>query len=205
MTDVVLLSGGVDSALCLALHPSAVALSFDYGQTHRAELLAARAIAEHYRAPHKIVTIHGLSGSSLLGDGKIPTGRSEDEIANGIPSTYVPGRNSIFASVAIGLCESLGGGAVVLGVNAIDYSGYPDCRPEWVEAMQTLANVATLGVVTIKAPLVNMTKVDIFSTAAELDVPIDDTVSCYLGSNCGTCDSCIIRNEATVEVFGYAR
>lgn len=204
---VVLLSGGLDSATTLAIAKQAgfscYALSFDYGQRHRAELAAAKVVAQHLQATqHKVITI-GLDeiGGSALTDTQLnipTTPTASDEI----PITYVPARNTVFLSLALGWAEVLDADDIFIGVNAIDYSGYPDCRPAFINAFQSLANVATRrGVegyrMNIQTPLITLSKADIIRKGIALGVDFSLTVSCYQadadGSACGVCDSCRLR------------
>ena len=206
---VVLVSGGLDSATVLAmarhdgfeLH----AISFDYGQRHRFELDAARKVCEANSVASRVVfpVDTGIfAGSALTNDIDVPHFRSDDEISDGIPVTYVPARNTIFLAVALGLAESIGAHDLFIGVNAIDYSGYPDCRPEFIEAFETMANLGTkVGAegerITIHTPLVSLTKGQIIRRGLELGVDYGLTHSCYDpsddGVSCGTCDSCRLR------------
>ncbi len=204
---VILLSGGLDSITALAIAGKqgfeCYALSFDYGQRHNSELEAAKHIARHYQvADHKIVNL-GLAsiGGSALTDPEL----SVPEVAqDGIPITYVPARNTIFLSFALGWAEVLHSDNIFIGVNAVDYSGYPDCRPEFIRAFQTLANLATkVGVegevIKIHTPLIEMSKAGIIQTGLSLDVDYAHTVSCYAadaeGRGCGKCDACRLRAE----------
>jgi 7-cyano-7-deazaguanine synthase len=204
---VVLLSGGLDSATLLAIAREELfdcyALSFDYGQLHRAELKAASFIAEVLGAKeHQVMEIPiGTLGGSALTDASIPV---PDEGGEGIPVTYVPARNTVFLSLALAWAEVLQAEAIFIGVNAIDYSGYPDCRPEFITAFQALAGLATKqGVannpVTVKAPLVDLTKAEIIARGVELGIDYSLTVSCYradgTGRACGQCDACRFRQE----------
>ena len=204
---VVLVSGGLDSATVLAMAKSqgfrCFTLSFDYGQRHRAELVAAQKIAVAYPdVVHKVVTLNLDSiGGSALTDQDIAVPESPTE---GIPVTYVPARNTIFLSIALGWAEVLEASRIFIGVNAVDYSGYPDCRPEFIEAFTQLANVATKvgvegGVMQICAPLSALSKADIIRAGVALGVDYSATVSCYqadaLGRACGRCDSCRLRRE----------
>ncbi len=207
---VVLLSGGLDSATVLAMALDAGvtvhALSFRYGQKHAHELTAARrAAARAGVTDHVIVDIDlAAFGGSALTDPTlaVPHGRAEDEMAAGIPITYVPARNTIFLSYALGLAEVRGATELHIGVNAIDYSGYPDCRPAFVEAFERLANLATKAAVegaglTVVAPLLHLTKADIVRQGLALGVDYGLTHSCYDpaddGAACGTCDACQLR------------
>lgn len=203
---VVLLSGGLDSATLLAIarHQGFCchALSFDYGQIHGAEIAAARRVAAHFDVEHRVLTIPvGSLGGSALTDPSIPV---PDEGGEGIPVTYVPARNTVFLALALAWAEVLRACAIFIGVNALDYSGYPDCRPEFVAAFQDLANLATKQAVEgapveILAPLVNMTKAEIITRGTELGVDYSITVSCYRadpeGRACGRCDACRFRAQ----------
>ncbi|MBS3963440.1 MAG: 7-cyano-7-deazaguanine synthase QueC [Methylomonas sp.] len=201
---IVLLSGGLDSMTVLAIARQqgyhCHALSFDYGQRHNAELQAAQRIAEHYGVDHKIIHL-GLDaiGGSALTDASIAVPETPQP---GIPVTYVPARNTIFLAFALGWAEVLNARDVFIGVNAVDYSGYPDCRPEFITAFQTLANVATkAGVegqrIQIHVPLITLSKADIIRRGIELGVDYAFTVSCYAadhqGRACGVCDACRLR------------
>jgi len=181
------------------------ALSFDYGQRHRIETQAARRAADSLGAKkHRIakIDLRVFGGSALTGDIDVPKQRSETEIANGIPVTYVPARNTIFLAYALGWAEVIQAADIFLGVNAIDYSGYPDCRPEFIEAFQTVANVGTKagvegGRFQIHTPLIKFSKAEIIRKAVELGVDLSLTHSCYDpspdGLACGECDSCLLR------------
>ena len=198
---VVLLSGGLDSATTLAIARaqgfSCHALSFRYGQRHAAELASAQAVARHLGVvEHRIIEIdlRAFGGSALTDDIAVPKDRDDAARAGGIPITYVPARNTIFLAYALGAAEVLGATDIFLGVNAVDYSGYPDCRPEFVEAFERLANVATKAGVegrrmTIHAPLLALTKRDIIARGLELGVDFGMTLSCYDpapdGASCG--------------------
>lgn len=209
---VVLVSGGVDSATALAVARrdgfECHALSFDYGQRHRVELDAAAAVARSLGArEHRIagIDLRAFGGSALTGDIDVPKDRPADTPAGEIPVTYVPARNTIFLSVALGWAEVLGAADIFIGVNAIDYSGYPDCRPEYVKAFEAMANLATkLGVegrrIRIRTPLIDLTKAGIIELGTELGVDYGLTFSCYdptpgTARPCGHCDSCLIRAE----------
>ena len=213
---VVLLSGGLDSSTCLALAKSqgfdCHALSFDYGQRQRQELAAAQAVAQTIGvASHRILKLdmRAIGGSALTSDMAVPKHRSADEIGHGIPVTYVPARNTIFLSYALGLAEVLKANDIFIGVNALDYSGYPDCRPAFIKAFQTMANLATAAGVsgqspmTIHTPLIDMTKAQIVRTALEVGLDIDMTFSCYDpsadGEPCGACDACLLRAKGIAE------
>jgi 7-cyano-7-deazaguanine synthase len=208
---VVLLSGGLDSATALAIARSqgyeTYALSFDYGQRHRIEIEAARKIAKKMGAKeHRVAKIDNsiFRGSALTNAGKIPKARSEKEIGAGIPATYVPARNTIFLAHALAWAETIPAGHIFIGANAIDYSGYPDCRPEFIAIFETLANLGTKAGVEgmrfqIHAPLIKMSKAQIIQKAVELDVDLALTHSCYDpqpgGRACGQCDSCQLRKK----------
>jgi 7-cyano-7-deazaguanine synthase len=206
---VVLLSGGVDStttlAIALAEDYEAYALSFDYGQRHQIETAAARRVADSLGAKeHRVAKIDLciFGGSALTGDVDVPKKRSEKEIAHGIPVTYVPARNTIFLAYALAWAEVIPASDIFLGVNAIDYSGYPDCRPEFIEAFETTANLGTKAGVEgrhlqIHTPLIKFSKADIIRKAVKLGVDLSLTHSCYdptpEGLACGECDSCLLR------------
>jgi 7-cyano-7-deazaguanine synthase len=208
---IVLLSGGMDSATCLAIAREAGfrchALSFRYGQRHAAELAAADRIATVLgAAEHRTVTIdlRAFGGSALTGDTAVPTGRTPAEIGADIPVTYVPARNTIFLGYALAHAEILGARDIYLGVNALDYSGYPDCRPAFVAAFQATARLGTrLTDLTIRAPLLRMSKAEIVMKARALGVDLAMTRSCYAldegGNACGRCDACTIRLRAFAE------
>src|SRR5687768_2252470 len=208
---VVLLSGGMDSAVAAAearAQGFAVnALSLRYGQRHRAELEAAVKVAESVDAARHVMLdldLRAFGGSALTADLPLPTHRSPGEIGSGVPATYVPARNTIFLSCALAWAESLGAYDLFIGVNALDYSGYPDCRPEFIEAFERLANVATRSGTEgagfrIHAPLLRMSKADIVREGLRLGVDFALTVSCYQadadGRACGHCDACLLRAE----------
>ena len=213
---VVLLSGGLDSSTTLALARrdgfACHVLSFDYGQRHRMELDAARRVAQALGViRHEVVTfdLRRFGGSALTDDIAVPKDRVDADIATGIPVTYVPARNTIFLSFALAWAETLGASDIFIGVNSLDYSGYPDCRPEYVEAFQRMADLATKAGVegrqrlTIHTPLIRLTKAAIARTAAELGVPLALTWSCYApaadGAACGRCDSCVLRRRGFSE------
>jgi 7-cyano-7-deazaguanine synthase len=215
MRTIVLLSGGVDSAtvlaLCRAEGRECHALSFRYGQRHVVELEAAARIARSLgAASHRVAAIDVacLAGSALTGGAGVPKGRSEAEIGTGIPSTYVPARNTLFVAHALALAETTGAGEIALGINALDYSGYPDCRPEWLGAMQEVARLGTrVGVsgepVRLVAPLIALTKAQIIRQGHALGVDYGLTLSCYDpdgdGRACGACDSCVLRRKGFAE------
>jgi 7-cyano-7-deazaguanine synthase len=204
---VVLLSGGLDSATVLAIAASAgyecYALSMDYGQRHAAELNAAGRVADHFQVrEHQTVKLdlRQFGGSALTDDAiAVPEEESSD-----IPVTYVPARNTIFLSLALAWAETLDARDIFVGVNAVDYSGYPDCRPEYIESFEKMANLATRAGVegdhfSIQAPLIKLTKAEIIRTGTELGVDYALTVSCYqaddTGAACGKCDSCRLRRQ----------
>jgi 7-cyano-7-deazaguanine synthase len=208
---IVLLSGGLDSATTLAIALSqgyeTYALSFDYGQRHKRELEAAKKIAESLDAKkHLAVKIDNqiFGGSALTDDVDVPKSRSNKEIGASIPVTYVPARNTIFLAHALAWAETIGAGHIFIGANAIDYSGYPDCRPEFMALFETLANIGTKAGIEgarlqIHAPLIKMSKADIVRKAVELGVDLSLTHSCYDplpdGRACGECDSCRLRQK----------
>ena len=214
---VCLLSGGLDSSTCLALalrHFECYALSFDYGQRHRIELEAAARVAQALGAKdHRTakIDLRVFGGSALTADElAVPKRRSLEEIpageiSGGIPITYVPARNTIFLSYALAWAEVLEASDIFIGVNAIDYSGYPDCRPEFISAFERMANLATKAgvegrtVINVHTPLIELTKAGIVKLAAELDVDFSLTHSCYDpspdGRPCGHCDSCLLRRK----------
>jgi 7-cyano-7-deazaguanine synthase len=212
----VLLSGGLDSTTTLAIAKEQCflpyALSFRYGQRHEFELQAATRVANSMGVKqHTIVEIdlRSFGGSALTSDIDVPKGRNSEEMFEGIPVTYVPARNTIFLSFALAWAEVLECSDIFIGVNALDYSGYPDCRPEFIRAFQTLANLATkAGVeghtkVRIHAPLISLTKAEIIKKGIELGVDYSLTSSCYdpsgLGEACGLCDSCQLRRKGFLE------
>jgi len=213
---VCLLSGGLDSATCLALARrdgfACYALTFDYGQRHRFELEAARRVAAALGAERHVLTRIGLDafgGSALTADIAVPKARSLAEMSEGIPVTYVPARNTIFLSFAVAWAEVLESANIFIGVNALDYSGYPDCRPEYIEAYERMANLATKAGVEgrtqlkIHTPLLRLTKAQIVSLAQHLKVPFGLTHSCYDpgpdGRPCGACDACLLRRKGFEE------
>ncbi|HWQ54090.1 MAG TPA: 7-cyano-7-deazaguanine synthase QueC [Bryobacteraceae bacterium] len=211
---VCLLSGGLDSSTCLALARregyECYALSFDYGQRHRVELEAARLVAESLgAAAHRVVTLPAFSHSALTGEFAVPKHTSVAEIGQEIPITYVPARNTVFLSVALAWAEVLEAGNIFIGVNALDYSGYPDCRPEFIEAFEQMANLAIKAAaegrmrVRIHAPLIGMSKADIVRLGHELGLNFSLTHSCYDpgpdGRACGQCDSCLLRRKGFEE------
>ncbi|MCI0335896.1 MAG: 7-cyano-7-deazaguanine synthase QueC [Planctomycetes bacterium] len=213
---VVLLSGGLDSATTAAIARGEgyrlFALSVDYGQRHRFELDAARRVAESLGVARHVVasvSLDQFGGSALTDAIDVPVDRPDDEISHGIPVTYVPARNTVFLSLALGYAEVVGAADLFLGVNAVDYSGYPDCRPEFVAAFEKLANLATkagaLGTMRfrIHTPLIRMTKAEIIRCGTELGVDYGLTHSCYApnsaGTACGRCDACQLRLKGFAE------
>jgi 7-cyano-7-deazaguanine synthase len=207
---IVLLSGGLDSMVCAGLAREAgfsvVALTVDYGQRHRVELESARTIAERMADRHIVLPLdlRAFGGSALTSDLAVP----KDGVGEGIPATYVPARNTIFLSLALGLGEASGARDIYIGVNALDYSGYPDCRPEFIEEFQRLANLATKAGVegdpfTVHAPLLHLTKADIAREAQRLGLDAALSHSCYDplpdGTHCGQCDACRLRAKGFAE------
>lgn len=201
MNLIVLLSGGIDSTVALAMmtandNHAAMAVSFDYGQTHRRELDAAQAIAEHYDVYHRIVDVRAaLPSTSVLTGG---TGDIPETHATTVDATLVPGRNLLMISVGVAIAAGLNAGAVVIGANADDHAGYPDCRPEFIDSVDATARTSTGGQVGVWAPLLRMTKRDIVQLGYELEVPLHLTYSCYRGgiNPCNRCGACESRNEA---------
>ncbi|MBP87056.1 MAG: 7-cyano-7-deazaguanine synthase QueC [Planctomycetaceae bacterium] len=213
---VVLLSGGLDSTTILAiaqaegLEPHAI--SFRYGQRHQIELQAASRIAEAAGVANHIVVdidLRQFGGSALTGDIAVPKNASIDEIGDEIPVTYVPARNTVFLSLALAWAETLRAGSIFIGVNALDYSGYPDCRPEYIDAFEKMANLATRSAVEgtqpikIRTPLLHLTKAQIIRRGLELGVDYSLTTSCYdpnaVGLACGHCDACLLRLKGFAE------
>lgn len=216
---VVLLSGGLDSSTCVAIAKyqgfEVYGLSFSYGQRDNHELNAARKVAKSMNINrHEIIDIdlRAFGGSALTDDIDVPKGRSEEEIDDEIPVTYVPARNTIFLSFALAFAETIESNDIFIGVNALDYSGYPDCRPEYITSFQEMARLATkIGVegddgVRINTPLIDMTKAEIIKTGLSLGVDYSMTTSCYDpaldGSACGECDSCLLRLKGFKEASG---
>lgn len=210
---VVLLSGGLDSATALAEAKAAgfepYALTVFYGQRHAVERDAARAVGDAQGVARHLeleVDLRAFGGSALVGDGEVPKDRPAGEMAHGIPATYVPARNTVMLSMALAWAETLGAFDLFVGVNCVDYSGYPDCRPEYLRAFEGLANLATkagvegTGRFRVHAPLIEMTKEQIILRGRELGVDYGLTHSCYdptpEGLSCGRCDSCTIRLAA---------
>ena len=216
MTAVCLLSGGLDSSTCLALARRegyiCHALSFDYGQRHRVELEAAARVAQALGAARHVVAridLRQIGHSALTGEMVVPKGRSAQEMSQGIPVTYVPARNTIFLAFALAWAEVLEAPDIFIGVNALDYSGYPDCRPEYIEAFERMANLATkAGVegrwrIRIHTPLIWLSKAEIVKLGRELGLDFSLTHSCYdpgaQGRPCGQCDSCLLRRKGFQE------
>jgi 7-cyano-7-deazaguanine synthase len=207
---IVLLSGGLDSSTVLAIAVGrgfdVYAMSFRYGQRHAIELEKAAVVATHLGAAEHIIVdidLRAFGGSALTSDAAVPKGRSEAEMSGGIPITYVPARNTIFLSFALAWAEVLGSSDIFVGVNAVDYSGYPDCRPEYIAAFERMANLATKAGVEgrqqfrIHAPLVTLSKSDIVREGMRLGVDFSMTCTCYdpgpCGEPCAECDACILR------------
>ena len=226
---VVLLSGGIDSATTLAIAQSEgyaiYAISFQYGQRHTLEVERAKMLAKKMEVERHIVVeidLRAFGGSALTDSISVPKNRSDVEMETGIPITYVPARNTIFLSFALAWAETLGVDTIFIGVNALDYSGYPDCRDEYISAYQQMANLATKAGVEgktklrIQTPLIAMTKAEIIKKGTELGVDYGLTLSCYdpdeQGRACGACDSCLLRKKGFIEagvadvtVYGDAR
>ena len=209
---IVLSSGGLDSTTCLAIardegFAPLYSMSFDYGQRHRHELAAAERIAKHFDvAQHRVIKVdlRQFGGSALTADIDVPKDRSESAMAGNIPITYVPARNTIFLSYALAWAEVIDCDNVFIGVNALDYSGYPDCRPEFIESFQRTARLGTKRAnFTVHAPLVHLTKAQIIRRGVELGVDYSMTHSCYdpddRGRACGRCDSCLLRKKGFAE------
>src|SRR5215212_140295 len=213
---VLLLSGGLDSTTMLAYAKDrgfdVHAMTFRYGQRHAAEIEAARRVARHYGVRDHVVVdidLRTFGGSALTADIAVPKDRTDDAIAKGIPITYVPARNTIFLSFCLAWSEVLGASDIFIGVNALDYSGYPDCRPEYIEAYQRMANLATRGgvegttPVRVQTPLLRLSKREIVQLGLSLGVDYSLTLSCYDpttdGVACGHCDSCQLRRKGFAE------
>lgn len=213
---VALASGGVDSSTAMAIAIkqgfNIHALSFDYGQRHHCELSAARNVVQSLGIKDHVIAkidLRIFGGSALTADIEVPKNREPENISDGIPVTYVPARNTIFLSLALGWCEILHAQDIFIGVNAVDYSGYPDCRPEFLQEYERLANLATKAAVEgssryrIHAPLLHMSKSEIIRTGTEAGVDFSLTHSCYdpsaEGLACGVCDSCILRRKGFEE------
>ncbi len=205
MKAVILLSGGLDSTICMSvakeegyeLYP----ISFNYGQRHNRELECAKAVAKHFNVKKHLIidtNMNDIGGSALTDDIEVPEG---DVTRKDIPVTYVPARNLIFLSYALGYAEVLEAEAVYIGVNAVDYSGYPDCRPEFIDKFQELADYSTKAttqdklIIKVKTPLINLTKGEIVKLGVESEAPLELSTSCYKGAEeaCGICDSCKLR------------
>ena len=217
MKTVVLLSGGLDSSTVLAIAVKdgfkPYAISFRYGQRHKVELAAASRIAQSFNVEKHIIVdidMQQIGGSALTDDIDVPKERSEEQMGTGIPITYVPARNTIFLSYALGWAEVLGSSNIHLGVNVLDYSGYPDCRPEYIKAFEVMANLATKAStegekkLSIHTPLINLSKSEIIQKGIDLGVDYSLTSSCYdpssEGEPCGGCDSCQLRNKGFAEI-----
>ena len=212
---VVLLSGGLDSTTVLAIaHTQGYALNaltLQYGQRHAIEVEVARHVAEHYRVQRHVILpldLRQFGGSALTADLAVPKDRTADQMGQGIPITYVPARNTIFLALALGWAETLGATDLFIGVNALDYSGYPDCRPEFVAGFERLANLATkAGIegsrIRVHAPLLHMSKAEIIRRGLDLNVDFAITTSCYDpaadGAACGHCDACLLRLHGFAE------
>ena len=212
---VVLSSGGLDSTTAMAIAKAdgyeIYSLSFSYGQRHTIELEASKRVAKALKAKKHLVIdidLKLIGGSALTDNIEVPKDRGEDEMIKEIPVTYVPARNTIFLSYALGWAEVIGASDIFIGVNAVDYSGYPDCRPEFIEAYESLANLATkVGVdgtsrIKIRTPLINLTKAEIIKKGTQLGIDYAITLSCYdpstKGEACGHCDSCLLRKKGFV-------
>jgi 7-cyano-7-deazaguanine synthase len=214
---VVLLSGGLDSTTALAIAQAegydVFAISFRYGQRHKIELDSARRVAERMRVLKHIVVdidLRQFGGSALTDEIAVPKGRTVSVMAEGVPITYVPARNTVFLSFALAWSETLGSKDIFLGVNALDFSGYPDCRPEFIEAYERMANLATKAGIEggqrlkLHTPLISLTKAQIITRGTELGVDYSMTSSCYdpsaTGAPCGGCDSCLLRQKGFAEL-----
>jgi 7-cyano-7-deazaguanine synthase len=216
VTDaIVLLSGGLDSTTVLAIAQrdafTCHAISFDYGQRHRHELEAAAAVAARAGVSLQVIGVDlaAIGGSALTDDIAVPKGRDADEMAQGIPVTYVPARNTVFLALALAKAEAIGAFDLFIGVNAVDYSGYPDCRPEYVAAFESMANLATKAAVEgtgrfrVRTPLIAMSKAEIVRRGLSLGVDYALTTSCYDPTDqgsCGECDACTLRLRAFADV-----
>jgi 7-cyano-7-deazaguanine synthase len=214
---VVLLSGGLDSTTALAIAQAegydVFAISFRYGQRHKIELDSARRVAERMRVLKHIVVdidLRQFGGSALTDEIDVPKGRTVSVMAEGVPITYVPARNTVFLSFALAWSETLGSKDIFLGVNALDFSGYPDCRPEFIDAYERMANLATKAGIEggqrlkLHTPLISLTKAQIITRGTELGVDYSMTSSCYdpsaTGAPCGGCDSCLLRKKGFAEL-----
>jgi 7-cyano-7-deazaguanine synthase len=209
------LSGGIDSTTTLAIAIEqgyeVYAISFRYGQRHGIELKAAQRIASHFQVKQHLIMVVDLAaigGSALTGDLEVPKDRKIEQLSENVPITYVPGRNIIFLSLALAWAEVLGANAIFIGANAIDFSGYPDCRPEFLAAFENMANLGTKAgaegkKISIHAPLLKLTKAQIIQRGVELGVDYSLTLSCYDpaddGTACGKCDSCLLRKKGFQE------
>ncbi|MBI5755387.1 MAG: 7-cyano-7-deazaguanine synthase QueC [Nitrospirae bacterium] len=213
---VVLLSGGIDSTTTMAIARSEgyelYALSIDYGQRHILELEKASQVAKYFNVKRHIVArvdLREIGGSALTSDIDVPKDRTQKNIAHGIPVTYVPARNTIFLAIALSWAEAIDADTIFIGANVLDYSGYPDCRPEYIRAFEDMANLATkkgvegLTKFKIKTPLINMTKAEIIRKGAQFGIDYSMTHSCYdpreNGAACGRCDSCLLRRKGFSE------
>ena len=213
---VVLLSGGLDSTTTLAIAADegyeVYALTFRYGQRHEVEIEAARRIAEEFSVTEHVIAeidLRSFGGSALTSEIEVPKGRSLDEMGHGIPVTYVPARNTIFLSFALAWAEVIGASDIFIGVNILDYSGYPDCRPEYIEAYERMANLATKAGVEgrqrlkIHTPLIALSKTEIIKKGLELGIDYALTSTCYdpspEGAACGACDACLLRLKGFAE------
>ncbi len=211
---IVLLSGGLDSTTVLAIaHHEGFelhTLSFDYGQRHQREVDAAKSVARYYKVERQQkvkIDLRAFGRSALTADIAVPHNRSISQMSHDIPITYVPARNTVFLSFALAYAEVMGANDIFIGINAIDYSGYPDCRPAYLEAYEHMANLATKAAIQdeqvfrFRAPLLNMNKAEIIRKGTELGVPYELTWSCYEGGEmaCGTCDSCTLRLNGFAE------
>lgn len=208
---VILLSGGIDSyttaAIAIKEQFQICAISFDYGQRHRYELESAKKIAESLGIKNHLtikLDLRQIGGSALTDNIEVPKNQPLENIGNEIPITYVPARNTIFLSIALGYAETVGASIIFIGANAVDYSGYPDCRPKYLEAFEKMANLATKATVEgdpikISAPLIDMTKSEIIQKGKELGLDYSLTISCYdpsdIGQACGSCESCLLRRK----------
>ena len=212
---VILLSGGIDSyttaAIAIKEQFQICAISFDYGQRHKHELESAKKVTEFLGIKNHLtikLDLRQIGGSALTDNIEVPKNQPLDNIGNEIPITYVPARNTIFLSIALGYAETVGANYIFIGANAVDYSGYPDCRPEYFEAFEKMANLATKSTVEgspikIFAPLQNMTKSEIIQKGKELGLDYSLTISCYdpsaTGQACGSCESCLLRKKGFIE------
>ncbi|HVT89247.1 MAG TPA: 7-cyano-7-deazaguanine synthase QueC [Tepidisphaeraceae bacterium] len=211
-SSIILLSGGLDSTTCLAIarhqgFAPIYSMSFDYGQRHRNELAAAELIAKEFQVrQHRVIKIdlRQFGGSALTADIDVPKDRNEADMSHGVPITYVPARNTIFLSYALAWAEVIDCNDVFIGVNALDYSGYPDCRPDFIYSFQQTARLGTRRTnFTIHAPLIDLTKARIIQRGVQLGIDYSKTHSCYdpdaQGHSCGKCDSCLLRKKGFAE------